>query len=72
MARERAPESEIEAKADGDCKLVLGVGVCAELETESISAAQHNNVGNDTGRIVGALDRSYNLSKLQCSYSTFN
>ena len=52
MARERSPGLEIEAKADGDCKLVLGAGVCAELETEAISAAQHSKVGSDTGRIM--------------------
>ena len=51
-ARERSPGSEIEAKADGDCKLVLGAGVCAELETEAVSAAQHSKVGSDTGRIM--------------------
>src|SRR4029077_7704774 len=49
---ERSPGSEIEAKADGDCKLVLGAGVCAELETEAVSAAQHSKVGSDTGRIM--------------------
>ena len=66
MARERSPGSEIEAKADGDCKLVLGAGVCAELETEAISAAQHSKVGSDTGRIVpGPFDRNYNFCKLQ-------
>jgi hypothetical protein len=52
MARERSPGLEIEAKADGDRKLVLGAGVCAELETEAISAAQNSKVGSDTGRIM--------------------
>src|SRR5712671_4715421 len=52
MARERSPGLEIEAKADGDCKLVLGAGVCAELETEAVSAAQHSKVGSDTGRTM--------------------
>lgn len=66
MARERSPGLEIEAKAEGDCKLVLGAGVCAELETEPISAAQHSKVGSDTGRIVpGPFDRNYNFCKLQ-------
>src|SRR4051794_28220427 len=51
MARERSPESEIEAKSDGDRKLLLVVGVCAELVTEPMSAAQQSKLGNDIGRI---------------------
>ena len=66
MARERSSGLAIEAKAEGDCKLVLGAGVCAELETEPISAAQHSKLGSDTGRIVpGPFDRNYNFCKLQ-------
>ena len=52
MARERSPESEIEAKSDGDRKLLLVVGVCAELVTEPMSAAQQSKLGNDIGRIM--------------------
>jgi hypothetical protein len=70
MARERSPGLEIEAKADGDCKLVLAAGVCAELETEAISAAQHSKVGSDTGRIMpGPSIANYNLSKRQKVHS---
>ena len=70
MARERSLGSEIEAKADGDCKLVLGAGVCAELETEAISAAQHSKVGSDTGRIMpGPSIAITNLSKRQKVHS---
>ena len=66
MARERSSGLAIEAKAEGDCKGVLGAGVCAELETEPISAAQHSKLGSDTGRIVpGPFDRNYNFCKLQ-------
>lgn len=66
MARERSPGLAIEAKAEGDCKLALGAGVCAELETEPISAAQHSKVASDTGRIVpGPFDRNYNFCRLQ-------
>ena len=54
MARERSPESEIEAKSDGDRKLLLVVGVCAELVTEPMSAAQQSKLGNDIGRIMPA------------------
>ena len=54
MARERSPESEIEAKSDGDRKLLLVVGVCAELVTEPMSAAQQSKLGNDIGRICPA------------------
>ena len=54
MARERSPESEIEAKSDGDRKLLLVVGVCAELVTEPMSAAQQSKLGTDTGRIMPA------------------
>src|SRR3954447_9804316 len=52
MARERSPESEIEAKSDGDRNLLLVVGVCAELVTEPMSAAQQSKLGNDIGRIM--------------------
>ena len=52
MARERSPESEIEAKSDGDRRLLLVVGVCAELVTEPKSAAQQSKLGNDIGRIM--------------------
>ena len=70
MARERSPGLEIEAKADGDRKLVLGAGVCAELETEAISAAQHSKVGSDTGRIMpGPSIAITNLSKRQKVHS---
>ena len=66
MARERSPESEIEAKSDGDRKLLLAVGVCAELVTEPMSAAQQSKLGNDIGRIMpGSLVRNYNLSRVQ-------
>src|SRR3954464_10068076 len=54
MACERSPESEIEAKSDGDRKLLLVVGVCAELVTEPMSAAQQSKLGNDIGRIMPA------------------
>src|SRR3954463_9603157 len=54
MARDRSPESEIGAKSDGDRKLLLVVGVCAELVTEPMSAAQHTKLGNDIGRIMPA------------------
>src|ERR1700716_3772746 len=54
MALERSPGSEIDAKADGDCKLLMGPGVCAEPETEPISAAQHSTVGKDTDCIMRA------------------
>jgi hypothetical protein len=54
MARERSPESEIEAKSDGDRRLLLVVGVCAELVTEPKSAAQQSKLGNDIARIMPA------------------
>src|SRR6185295_16685808 len=54
MARERSPESEIEAKSDGDRKLLLVAGVCAQLVTEPTSAAQQSKLGNDIGRIMPA------------------
>src|SRR6476661_3351919 len=54
MACERSPESEIEAKSDGDRKLLLVVGVCAQLVTEPTSAAQQSKLGNDIGRIMPA------------------
>src|SRR3954453_23301526 len=51
MACERSPESEIEAKSDGDRKLLLVAGVCAEPVTEPMSAAQQSKLENDIGRI---------------------
>src|SRR4029077_13626858 len=42
------------AKSDGDRKLLLVVGVCAELVTEPMSAAQQSKLGNDIGRIMPA------------------
>ena len=54
MARERSPESEIEAKSDGDRKLLLVAGVCAELVAEPMSAAQQSKLENDIGRIMPA------------------
>src|ERR1700750_2591248 len=51
MARERSLEFEIEAKSDGDRKLLFVAGVWAELVTEPMSAAQQSKLGNDIGRI---------------------
>jgi hypothetical protein len=54
MARDRSPESEIEANSDGDRKLPLVVGVCAELVTEPMSATQQSKLDNDIGRMMPA------------------
>src|SRR4051812_43877651 len=54
MARERSPESAIEAKSDDDRKLLLVAGVCAELVAEPMSAAQQSKLENDIGRIMPA------------------
>src|SRR6476620_2576941 len=52
VARERSPESEIEAKSDADRKPVLATGVCAELETGPSSATQQSKLRNDIGRMM--------------------
>jgi hypothetical protein len=65
-ARERSLESEIEAKSEGDRKLLLVAGVCAELVTEPMSAAHQSKLESDIGRInAGSLGRHYNLSRVQ-------
>jgi hypothetical protein len=54
-ARERAPGSEIELKADGGCSVLLGGEFCAAAVTETIKPTQQSSMESDGCRMNGAL-----------------
>jgi len=56
-ARERAPGSEIELKADGGCRVLLGGEFCAAAVTETLKPAQQSNTESDGCRMNGALSQ---------------